>query len=32
METPPRLVCDAKGKQLYIIGGNYKVTARGIDG
>ena len=32
METPARLVSDAKGKQLYIIGGNYKVTSRGIDG
>jgi len=32
METPPRLACDPEGKQLYIIGGNYKVTARGIEG
>ena len=32
METPARLACDPKGKQLYIIGGNYRVTARGIDG
>jgi hypothetical protein len=32
METPTRLACDPKGKQLYIIGGNYKVTARGIVG
>ena len=32
METPPRLTCDPNGRQLYIIGGNYKVTARGIDG
>ena len=32
MENAPRLACDPAGKQLYIIGGNYKVTARGIDG
>jgi hypothetical protein len=32
METPPRLACDPEGRQLYIIGGNYRVTARGIDG
>ena len=32
MEEPPRIACDPEGKQLYIIGGNYKVTARGIDG
>ena len=32
MEEPARLASDPEGKQLYIIGGNYKVTARGIDG
>lgn len=32
MENAPRLACDPAGKQLYIIGGNYRVTARGIDG
>lgn len=32
METSPRLACDSEGKQLYIIGGNYRVTPRGIDG
>jgi hypothetical protein len=32
METPPLLVCDPEGKQLYVIGGNYRVTHRGIEG
>jgi hypothetical protein len=32
METPPLLACDATGKQLHIIGGNYCVTSRGIEG
>ncbi|MEM9091069.1 MAG: hypothetical protein AAGC93_20285 [Cyanobacteria bacterium P01_F01_bin.53] len=32
METPPQLVCDVTGSQLYIVGGNYRVTARGIEG
>jgi hypothetical protein len=32
METPPLLASDASGKQLYIVGGNYRVTARGIEG
>ena len=32
METPPRLTCDAAGKQLYIVGGNYRVTEQGIEG
>jgi hypothetical protein len=32
METPPILACDPAGKQLYIIGGNYCVTSRGIEG
>ena len=32
MDTPPRLTCDPEGKQLYIVGGNYRVTRRGIDG
>jgi hypothetical protein len=32
METPPLLVCDPEGKQLYVIGGNYRVTNRGIEG
>lgn len=32
METPPILACDPGGKQLHIIGGNYHVTSRGIEG
>ncbi len=32
METPPRLACDPEGTRLYIIGGRYRVTPRGIEG
>jgi hypothetical protein len=32
MQVPPRLVCDPAGTQLYILGGNYRVTHRGIEG
>jgi hypothetical protein len=32
METPPLLASDARGKQLYIVGGKYRITARGIEG
>jgi hypothetical protein len=32
MKTPPRLVCDPQGTQLYIVGGRYRVTPRGIEG
>jgi hypothetical protein len=32
METPPLLACDPTGKQLHIIGGDYCVTSRGIEG
>jgi hypothetical protein len=32
METPPLLACDPEGRQLYVIGGNYQVTHRGIEG
>ncbi len=32
MENPPRLVCNTEGTQLYIVGGSYRVTARGIEG
>ena len=31
-ETPARLSCDPSGRQLYIHGGNYCVTHRGIEG
>jgi hypothetical protein len=32
MDDPPLLVCDPQGEQLYIVGGNYRVTHRGIEG
>jgi hypothetical protein len=32
LETPARLTCDPSGRQLYIQGGNYRVTRRGIEG
>jgi hypothetical protein len=32
MDDPPRLLCDAAGRQLYIVGGSYRVTRRGIEG
>jgi hypothetical protein len=32
METPPRLMCDSGGSQLYIVGGRYRITRRGIEG
>lgn len=32
MEIPPRLTCNAEGTQLYIIGGRYRITPRGIEG
>ena len=32
METPPRLACDPAGTQLYLVGGRYRVTPRGIEG
>jgi hypothetical protein len=32
MESRPILASDPGGKQLYIVGGNYRVTARGIEG
>ena len=32
MERPPMLACNARGDQLYIIGGGYRVTRRGIEG
>jgi hypothetical protein len=32
LESPAELACDARGGQLYILGGNYRVTPRGIEG
>ena len=31
MEDPPRLVTNTAGTQLYVVGGRYRVTARGIE-
>jgi hypothetical protein len=32
LQTPPRLVSNVAGTQLYLIGGRYRITARGIEG
>lgn len=32
LENPAQLACDPQGRQLYILGGNYRVTQRGIEG
>jgi hypothetical protein len=32
MEREPQLTCNTDGTQLYIVGGNYRVTRRGIEG
>jgi hypothetical protein len=32
MDDPPRLMCDADGRQLYVLGGSYRVTRRGLEG
>ena len=32
MERPPRLTSNTKGDQLYIVGGNYRITECGIEG
>jgi hypothetical protein len=32
MENPPRLVSDVGGRQLYLVGGSYRVTTEGIEG
>ena len=32
MEHAPALACDSAGRQLYILGGRYRVTRRGIEG
>lgn len=32
MENPPRLMCDAEGRRLFVIGGTYRITRRGIEG
>lgn len=32
MDDPPRLVSDITGRRLFIVGGSYRVTQRGIEG
>lgn len=32
MQDPPRLASNIEGTQLYILGGSYRVTSRGIEG
>jgi hypothetical protein len=32
MEDRPRLVSNVAGTQLYVVGGSYRVTRRGIEG
>jgi hypothetical protein len=32
MEEPPMLAANAQGTQLFVIGGRYRVTARGLEG
>jgi hypothetical protein len=32
MKNPTALACDPAGRQLYILGGRYRVTRRGIEG
>jgi hypothetical protein len=32
LESSPRLACDTAGRQLYVLGGDYRVTRRGIEG
>ena len=32
LEDPPRLVSNVAGTQLYLVGGSYRVTSRGIEG
>jgi hypothetical protein len=32
MERPPILACNPGGDQLYVVGGRYRVTRRGIEG
>ena len=32
LENPPQLLSNVEGTQLYILGGSYRVTSRGIEG
>lgn len=31
-DAPPQLTCGVDGRRLYIIGGRYRITRRGIEG
>jgi len=31
-DRPPTLACDGRGEQMFIIGGRYRITRRGIEG
>lgn len=32
MKNPPRLVSNIEGTQLYLVGGDYRITRQGIEG
>jgi hypothetical protein len=32
MRQPPRLVSDPAGRQLFLVGGSYRITGEGIEG
>ena len=32
LDEPARLACDPEGGQLYVLGGRYRITRRGIEG
>jgi hypothetical protein len=32
MEKPPILACNPQGDRLYVLGGRYRITRRGIEG
>jgi hypothetical protein len=32
MDDPPRLMCDSDGSRMFVIGGTYRITRRGIEG
>jgi len=31
-ETPPALASDCRGEQIFVVGGHYRVTRKGIEG
>jgi len=32
LTSPPRLVSNVDGTQLYLVGGSYRITPRGVEG